>query len=113
MSKLNINAFGLATGIFFVVWDLIFLSLIIISPVTALNFISQLTLIKIAAIVTTVTWGSVLIFFIAGFLTGYIAGAVFAGIYNLAAGEYHLQNNNLADKTNDSSDLSGEIQSKV
>jgi hypothetical protein len=109
MSKLNINAFGLATGIFFVVWDLLFLSLIVISPATALNFISQLTLIKISAIVATVTWGSVFLFFVVGFITGYIAGAIFAAIYNLAAGEYHLNNNNPANKTNDPPNTPKEI----
>lgn len=109
MSKLNISAFGLATAIFFVIWDLLFLSLAIISPATALNFIAQLTLIKITAIVATVTWGNVLLFLAVGFITGYIAGALFASIYNLAAGEYHLRDTP-ADKKNDPPNPAGQIQ---
>ena len=82
MNKINPNAFGLACGIFWVIWDVLFLAFIIISPQFALSLISRLALINLTALTTFLTWGNVILSIVGGFLASYISGFIFAFIYN-------------------------------
>jgi hypothetical protein len=114
MNKINPNAFALACGISWVIFDVIFLALMIISPHFTLNLFSRLTLINLTTITTIITWGNIILSIIGGFLAGYITGFIFAFIYNTfnKFDETHPSGNKIIPK-NDPSNQAEKIQSQA
>lgn len=82
MAKLDPKAFGLASGIIWLICYLIALVAFLIAPVFMVGFLSQLTHVDLMVFTKVITLGSVILGIFLRFIGGFIGGFIFAALYN-------------------------------